>query len=79
MTPAYWLAGHKDQDIHLYMLKVAAAHGFRFETVQVPVNVMDAHFRSFIRKVMPELVKAAYRRAEHEEPGKRGHSQEYSS
>jgi aryl-alcohol dehydrogenase-like predicted oxidoreductase len=50
-------SGHKDPDIHLYMLKVAAADAFRFQTVQLPVNVMDAHFRSFSRKVMPELVK----------------------
>ena len=49
--------GHKDPHIHLYMLKVAADHGFHFDTVQMPLNVMDAHFRSFAQLVLPELVK----------------------
>ncbi len=49
--------GHKDPHIHLYMLKVAADHGFLFDTVQMPLNVMDAHFRSFGKLVLPELVK----------------------
>ena len=39
--------GHKDPRIHLYMLEVAAQNGFRFDTVQMPLNVMDAHYRSF--------------------------------
>jgi uncharacterized protein len=45
--------GHKDPRIHLYMLEVAARHGFRFDTVQMPLNVMDAHFRSFAHLVVP--------------------------
>jgi aryl-alcohol dehydrogenase-like predicted oxidoreductase len=49
--------GHKDPHIHLYMSKVAAAHAFRFDAVQMPLNVMDAHFRSFAHLVLPELVK----------------------
>ncbi len=49
--------GHKDPAIHLYMLEVADRHGFTFDTVQLPINVMDAHFRSFGQKVVPELVK----------------------
>lgn len=49
--------GHKDPHIHLYMLQVAAAHGFRFDTVQMPLNVMDAHFRSFEKLVLPKLVQ----------------------
>jgi aryl-alcohol dehydrogenase-like predicted oxidoreductase len=49
--------GHKDPHIHLYMLKVAAEHGFHFDTVQMPLNVLDAHFRSFAHMVLPELVK----------------------
>ena len=49
--------GHKDPRIHLYMLSVAAEHGFHFDTVQMPLNVMDAHFRSFAHLVLPELVK----------------------
>jgi aryl-alcohol dehydrogenase-like predicted oxidoreductase len=47
--------GHKDPHIHLYMLEVAAQHGFAFDTVQMPLNVMDAHYRSFEQLVLPEL------------------------
>ena len=50
--------GHKDPKIHLYMLEVAAKHGFAFDTVQMPLNVMDAHFRSFSHAVVPEAHKA---------------------
>jgi predicted aldo/keto reductase-like oxidoreductase len=49
--------GHKDPHIHLHMLEVAAAHGFRFDAVQLPLNVMDAHYRSFARLVLPRLVE----------------------
>jgi predicted aldo/keto reductase-like oxidoreductase len=49
--------GHKDPHVHLYMLQVAAKHGFQFDTVQIPLNVMDAHFRSFQQLVLPEAVK----------------------
>ena len=49
--------GHKDPLIHLYMLEVAEQNGFRFDTVQMPLNVMDAHYRSFEKRVLPELVK----------------------
>ena len=49
--------GHKDPHIHLYMLEVAAKHGFTFDTVQMPLNVMDAHFRSFAQLVLPKLVQ----------------------
>lgn len=49
--------GHKDPRIHLYMLEVAREHGFQLATAQMPLNVMDAHFRSFAQLVVPELVK----------------------
>ncbi|HET6976471.1 MAG TPA: aldo/keto reductase [Pyrinomonadaceae bacterium] len=49
--------GHKDPRIHLYMLEVAKENGFEFDTVQMPLNVMDAHYRSFEKLVLPELVK----------------------
>ena len=49
-------AGHKDPRIHLYMLEVAQHHGVRFDAVQMPLNVMDAHYRSFENLVLPELV-----------------------
>ena len=50
--------GHKDPRIHLYMLEVARENGFTFDAVQMPLNVMDAHFRSFSRLVLPELATA---------------------
>jgi len=49
--------GHKDPSIHLHMLELAAEHKFRFDAVQMPLNVMDAHFRSFEHRVLPGLVK----------------------
>ena len=49
--------GHKDPRIHLHMLDVAREHGFTFDTVQMPLNVMDAHYRSFEKLVLPELVR----------------------
>ena len=49
--------GHKDPRIHLHMLEVAKGNGFSFDTVQMPLNVMDAHYRSFEKLVLPELVK----------------------
>src|SRR5689334_17977540 len=39
--------GHKDPRIHLYMLEVAAQSGFKFDAVQMPLNLFDAHYRSF--------------------------------
>src|SRR5438093_4823280 len=49
--------GHKDPRIHFYMLEVAKQHAFNFDTVQMPLNIMDAHYRSFEKLVLPELVK----------------------
>jgi len=49
--------GHKDPDIHLKMVNAGLAHGFTFDAVQMPLNVMDAHFRSFAHKVLPVLVQ----------------------
>ncbi len=49
--------GHKDPRIHLYMLEVARAHGFHFDTVQMPINVMDAHYRSFGQLVAPPAIE----------------------
>ena len=49
--------GHKAPLVHLRMLEVAGQHGFRFDAVQMPLNVMDAHFRSFAKQVVPALVK----------------------
>lgn len=48
--------GHKDPSVHLRMLDLAEKHKFEFDTVQMPLNVMDAHFRSFGKEVLPVLV-----------------------
>ena len=47
--------GHKSPDIHLKMLATASKHRFKFDAVQMPLNVMDAHFNSFERRVLPVL------------------------
>lgn len=49
--------GHKDPAVHLRMLEVAAQHNFHFDACQMPLNVMDAHFRSFGKEVVPKLVE----------------------
>jgi aryl-alcohol dehydrogenase-like predicted oxidoreductase len=49
--------GHKDPAIHLYMLQLAQERGAQMDTVQMPLNVMDAHYRSFEQLVLPELVR----------------------
>jgi predicted aldo/keto reductase-like oxidoreductase len=49
--------GHKDPSIHLRMLELASEHNFHFDAVQMPLNVMDAHFESFEAQVLPVLVK----------------------
>src|SRR6266481_4402215 len=49
--------GHKDPRVHLYMLEVAEQHEFKFDAVQMPLNLMDAHYRSFAGDVVPELVR----------------------
>jgi aryl-alcohol dehydrogenase-like predicted oxidoreductase len=49
--------GHKDPRIHLHMIEVARDHAVVFDTVQMPLNVMDAHYRSFAQLVVPRLVQ----------------------
>lgn len=49
--------GHKDPAVHLRMLEVAAQHKFHFDAAQMPLNLYDAHFRSFARGVVPKLVE----------------------
>lgn len=45
--------GHKDPRIHRKMIETARSNGFRFDTVQMPINVLDAHYRSFEKEVLP--------------------------
>ncbi|HEY1467982.1 MAG TPA: aldo/keto reductase [Candidatus Acidoferrum sp.] len=53
----FGFTGHKDPSVHLRMLELAEKHKFDFDTAQMPLNVMDAHFRSFGKEVVPVLVK----------------------
>src|SRR3982751_4490914 len=49
--------GHKDPVVHLRMLEVAAQNKFHFDTAQMPLNILDASFRSFSGQVVPKLVE----------------------
>ncbi len=49
--------GHKDPLVHLRTLEVAAQRQFKFDAVQMPLNVLDAHFRSFEKQVLPLLAR----------------------
>lgn len=49
--------GHKSPEIHKHMLEVADQHNFRFDTLQMPLNVMDAHYHSFEQIVLPIAVQ----------------------
>jgi aryl-alcohol dehydrogenase-like predicted oxidoreductase len=49
--------GHKDPAYHVHMIECADRHAFTFDTVQMPVNVFDAHYNSFAKTVIPEAQK----------------------
>ena len=49
--------GHKDPEIHLHTLRIARENGVTFDTVQMPLNLMDVHYRSFEKMVLPELLR----------------------
>ena len=66
--------GHKDPSIHLKMLEVADQHKFHFDAAQMPLNVMDAQFRSFTHLVVPKLVEKANGRTRDEATRKWSHS-----
>ena len=53
----FGFTGHKDPKIHLKVLEFAQKNNFRFDAVQMPLNVMDAHFKSFEKEVLPVLVR----------------------
>ncbi|MEJ7728749.1 MAG: aldo/keto reductase [Polyangiaceae bacterium] len=49
--------GHKSPAIHLHMIDEAEKNYFDFDTVQMPLNVLDAHYESFEQRVLPRLVQ----------------------
>ena len=58
--------GHKSPDIHLHMLEVVRAHVVRVDAVQMPINPLDWHFRSFQRRVVPRADEGWHRGPGHE-------------
>ena len=65
--------GHKSPAIHAHMFDVARQHNFHFDTVQMPLNVMDAHYDSFERDVLPIALRGRRGRAGHEDDGRPVH------
>jgi aryl-alcohol dehydrogenase-like predicted oxidoreductase len=53
----FGFTGHKDPYVHLRILELAAKNGVHFDTAQMPLNILDAQFRSFARDVVPKLVE----------------------
>jgi aryl-alcohol dehydrogenase-like predicted oxidoreductase len=53
----FGFTGHKDPAVHLRMLELAQKHNFHFDTAQMPLNILDAQFRSFAHQVVPKLVE----------------------
>jgi predicted aldo/keto reductase-like oxidoreductase len=49
--------GHKDPEFHMNMIEVARKNNVVFDTVQMPLNLLDAHYHSFARGIVPRLVK----------------------
>jgi aryl-alcohol dehydrogenase-like predicted oxidoreductase len=49
--------GHKDPVVHLEMIETGLKGGFTFDAVQMPLNLFDAHYESFEKRVLPVLVK----------------------
>src|SRR5204863_3773438 len=49
--------GHKDPVVHLRMMELAQQHNFHFDTAQMPLNILDAQFRSFAHQVVPKAVE----------------------
>jgi predicted aldo/keto reductase-like oxidoreductase len=49
--------GHYDPDVHVKLLNLAAQNNFRFDTGMIVLNVMDAHYKSFTKKVLPLLMQ----------------------
>jgi len=45
--------GHRDPVLHLKML----SYGYPWDAVQMPINILDAHFKSFQKHVLPILVR----------------------
>jgi aryl-alcohol dehydrogenase-like predicted oxidoreductase len=49
----FGFTGHKTPAMLLKMIRLASRNGVTFDTVQMPLNVMDAHYDSFQKHVLP--------------------------
>lgn len=52
--------GHVSQEAHLHMLAELEKRGLELDTCQMPMNLVDPHYDSFIINVLPVLVKRRY-------------------
>ena len=46
-------SGHADPRFHLRMMQ----HNFDFDAILMPISVLDAHYRSFQKEVLPDCIK----------------------
>jgi len=49
--------GHKDPDVHVKMIETGLKNGFAFDASQMPLNLLDHHFESFEKRVLPLLLR----------------------
>ena len=52
--------GHNTPAAHLRMLARLDGMGLQLQTCQIPINVVDQHYASFIDRVLPELERRDY-------------------
>lgn len=52
--------GHASQEAHLHLLAELEKRGLELDTCQMPMNLVDPHYDSFIVNVLPVLVKRRY-------------------
>jgi predicted aldo/keto reductase-like oxidoreductase len=50
-------SGHYDPAVQLKLLDLAAKNNFRFDVGMIALNVMDPHYKSFGKQVLPRLVE----------------------
>lgn len=49
--------GHKSPELFIAFMDAAKKQGVTFDAAMCPVNLLDPHFRSFVRGVVPRFVK----------------------
>ncbi len=56
----FGFSGHKTPAMLLKMIRLADRYGVTFDTVQMPLNVMDAHYDSFQHNVLPVALRKTW-------------------